>query len=330
MFVEPDRLDRSELLALLDRQWRLGATSIRYQPVGFGSHHYLAIGADDRRWFVNVDELSIGASDASERADRAFADLRRALRTTLQLRRIGLEFVHPPTPASDGELLARLDSFAVSVFEFVAGTAGEFGSERSRTDRRWILAALGRMHAASPEISSTLPRRDDLTVSRRTEFLHVMSELDRPWTGGPFAEPAREALSGRTSAIHQLFEQYDALASAVRSNRDPWVVTHGEPHPGNVLHPDVGTDLLIDWDTVAIGPPERDLWHLAPLDTDDLTTYLRAGGTRLPHPAAIRSYRLNWQLSEICSYAVDFRAAHADDANTRTAWAGFVEKLPRA
>ena len=38
-----------------------------------------------------------------------------------------------------------------------------------------------------------------------------------------------------------------------------WVVTHGEPHPVNVMQTDAGR-VLIDWDTVAIAPPERDLW----------------------------------------------------------------------
>ena len=38
-------------------------------------------------------------------------------------------------------------------------------------------------------------------------------------------------------------------------------MTHGEPHAGNVMRTDEGR-LLVDWDTVALAPPERDLWML--------------------------------------------------------------------
>ncbi len=38
-------------------------------------------------------------------------------------------------------------------------------------------------------------------------------------------------------------------------------VTRGEPHGGNIMR--VGRELLfIAWDTVALAPPERDLWML--------------------------------------------------------------------
>jgi spectinomycin phosphotransferase len=36
------------------------------------------------------------------------------------------------------------------------------------------------------------------------------------------------------------------------------VLTHGEPHPANLLSAG-GSLLLIDWDTVGLAPPERDL-----------------------------------------------------------------------
>src|SRR4029077_13351490 len=66
------------------------------------------------------------------------------------------------------------------------------------------------------------------------------------------------------------------------------VITHGEPHPGNIIRvapnadadglaaaddaaagatggagPASGAIMLIDWDTVGLAPPERDLWMAA-------------------------------------------------------------------
>jgi aminoglycoside phosphotransferase (APT) family kinase protein len=37
------------------------------------------------------------------------------------------------------------------------------------------------------------------------------------------------------------------------------VITHGEPHPGNLMVTDRGP-VLIGWDTVGLARPERDLW----------------------------------------------------------------------
>jgi aminoglycoside phosphotransferase (APT) family kinase protein len=61
-------------------------------------------------------------------------------------------------------------------------------------------------------------------------------------------------------------------ARSVRSDRDasvgaPWrVLTHGEPHGANVLLGEGGLS-LVDWDTVGIAEPERDLWF-AVIDED--------------------------------------------------------------
>jgi aminoglycoside phosphotransferase (APT) family kinase protein len=44
-----------------------------------------------------------------------------------------------------------------------------------------------------------------------------------------------------------------------RERGERGALTHGEPHPGNVIGTDDGW-LLVDWDTAAIAQPERDLW----------------------------------------------------------------------
>ncbi|MFG2077560.1 phosphotransferase family protein [Nonomuraea maritima] len=65
------------------------------------------------------------------------------------------------------------------------------------------------------------------------------------------------------------------------------VLTHGEPHPGNVLRAGSRT-LLVDWDTVGTAPPERDLWHVV-RDAGDLARYAAATG-RTPDPGMRRCF----------------------------------------
>ena len=74
------------------------------------------------------------------------------------------------------------------------------------------------------------------------------------------------------------------------------MITHGEPHAGNVLT--VGdADLLIDWDTVGLAAAERDLWFFAD-DHDGLQHYADATGHQ-PDPDALALYRMRWQFDDL-------------------------------
>ena len=60
-----------------------------------------------------------------------------------------------------------------------------------------------------------------------------------------------------------MLREYDSLAADVASLDDAWVVTHGEPHSGNFIASPDGAMHFVDWDTVRLGPRERDLAILA-------------------------------------------------------------------
>jgi len=324
MFEESPDIDRNDLRSSLNRVWGISVSSLSYQPVGFGTHHYLARDEDGRSWFVNVDDLEEKTWIAAE-TDLAFDGLQRSLRTALELRRAGLEFVHAPIEGSDGRVVDRLDDddYAVSVSAYIDGRSNEFGAYRSDDQRRRVLEMVGRMHATSALVPSDLPRRDSLTIPARTAFFDALGELATPWAGGRYSEPAREVVGEHADAIRRSFDRYDALARKVTAETGDWVVTHGEPHAGNILETPDGSLLLIDWDTAAIAPRERDLWHIRREDDDDWTAYGRAA-TKIDTDA-IELYRLWWALSEIAGYTEAFRSAHDDDANMRTAWRGFKE-----
>ena len=57
MYSAPPDLDRTALVGALRRHWGIDALSLDYLPVGFGSHHWEAVGADGSRWFVSADDL---------------------------------------------------------------------------------------------------------------------------------------------------------------------------------------------------------------------------------------------------------------------------------
>jgi uncharacterized protein len=77
--------------------------------------------------------------------------------------------------------------------------------------------------------------------------------------------------------------------------RSATVVTHGEPHPANVMLV-TGTLVLIDWDTVALAVPERDLWMVAPIGDDRFGRYEAVTGHMTDEEREImRRHAAYWQ-----------------------------------
>ena len=113
----------------------------------------------------------------------------------------------------------------------------------------------------------------------------------------------------------------DRHADLVR-DADPgrFVITHGEPHRANTVVTDAGV-VLVDWDTVRLGPPERDLWRMVGEDPAVVAAYERGTGTVLD-PDLLEAYRLGWDLADVASFVPVLRHAHVDDEDTRTAFAG--------
>lgn len=325
----PPDLVTERLESALADGWRLRAARMEYLPVGGGSHHWAVTGADGLRRFVTVDDLD--SKDWLGRTRETVSEeLGRALRTAAALRsQAGLAFVVAPDPTLDGEPLRRVDDrYTVSVFPFLAGHSYAFGPYQDESLRGQVLDMIAALHRATPAVRGLAPvhvpgftGRDDLDA--------FLLEPDRPWHGGPFSAGAHRLAAARAADIARLTAAFDRLADVTAPARADPVITHGEPHPGNVMR--VGTRLvLIDWDTVALAAPERDIALIAggPADVD---RYQQAAG-RAVDPAVIILYRLRWYLDDLSSAVQMFRNPHLDTPDTRKwrrALAPELDQLPR-
>ena len=115
--------------------------------------------------------------------------------------------------------------------------------------------------------------------------------------------------------LAELLTLADRLRADAEKHGGDWVVTHGEPHAANVMRTSEGR-VLLDWDTVALAPPERDLWMLVVgggAEAADL--YARATGTTV-NEAAIDFFRLTWDLKDLAEYLKVFRSPHQENADT--------------
>src|SRR5262249_58929057 len=100
----------------------------------------------------------------------------------------------------------------------------------------------------------------------------------------------REAMRAAAPALVDLLALADRLRADAEARGVRSVVTHGEPHSGNIVQTSDGP-VLVDWDTVALAPPERDLWMLT---GEGMEEHYGLGA----NAAALDYFRLSWDLKD--------------------------------
>jgi thiamine kinase-like enzyme len=317
VFTKPADLAEDALTGVLNDRWGFTASSLEYQAVGFGSHHWLATNAEGVRLFATVDDLTAKLRTVEDTTDAAFSRLGRAFATALSLGTdAGLAFVIAPIPTSDGQVLARLaDRYSLVIHSYIIGNpAGLNGEFINGSDRRAVLDMLSQLHNAH----AAKPLADDFVVPRMDALRSMLSEPCQTWGRGPYAERAHDLLRAHATDLEVLVTAYDELARRVASREDRLVITHGEPHAANVMR-STGGLVLVDWDTVLLAPPERDLWDMADDDESILDVYASTSGVEIDREA-LSLYRLWYDLAEIGSYLSLFRSPHGETADTDESW----------
>ncbi|MFI6865795.1 phosphotransferase family protein [Nocardia sp. NPDC050406] len=282
--------------------WLPEAADIAYLPWGFGAHHWRVTGGG-ATLFVTLDQLGPRHSAVSLEAAYAGA---------AALAAAGLDVVCAPLPARSGRFTVDVGAGALSVTPWLAGRSPSAEEASEPRHIREVVLALEALHRAAPPagLRSWAPRVG-------SEFAdELRARTAEPWTSGPMAEQARLAVAAHDNAIERWTARYLELAEVAFSQRDSWVPTHGEPHNDNqVMSPD-GLK-LVDWESLALAPPERDYADLVPAANDLLS----------PDPAMMELFALDWRLSEIAEYARWFAAPHDGTEDDRTALDGLYEEL---
>jgi len=311
----PADIRDSDVAAALARQWALTVQDMSYLPVGFGGYHWLAVDQAGSRWFVTISDL----------AASWLPDLPAAMQTAAWLAtEAGLEFVVAPVPTRAGQVVGTLDSLhALTLFPYLDAAPSRFEDPADDGDRAAIIDMLARLHTASPQ-GIRVPGQPLPLLAARQAIDQALASLSVPWNGGPYAEPGRDLLARYERPLRQAFARFDRLLDRVQKAGGPSVITHGEPHPGNLLRTRAGLS-LVDWDTTALARPERDLWWVISGD-QDAARYSRRTG-RTVNQDALALYRLRWDLNDISEFLSEIRGPHQRTADTLVSWAGLQETL---
>jgi spectinomycin phosphotransferase len=303
-----------DVAAALARQWAVPVQDLSYLPVGFGGYHWLAVDQAGSRWFVTVSDL----------AAPWVLDLPAAMQTAAWLAtEAGLEFVVAPVPTRAGQVVGSLDSrHALTLFPYIEATPSRSEEPIDDDYRAALIDMLAALHTANPE-GILVPSRP-LELATRSAIDQALASLGVPWNGGPFAEPGRDLLARYERPLRQAFARFDGLLHRVRQADGPYVITHGEPHPGNLLRTRAGL-CLVDWDMTALDRPERDLWWVISGDQDAARYTWRTGWTVSQDALAL--YRLRWGLDDLAEFLSEIRGPHQRTADTLVYWTGLQETL---
>jgi hypothetical protein len=306
-------LSDGDLEEVIERAWGVSVASLDYRPVGFGSHHWVATDTWGLYHFVTVDELS-AESRLGDEVSVLGLHLRRALAAAIDLHAFGCNFVVAPIATGAGDPLVTFDCYAVALFPFIEGRSFPFEEAFGEADREQILEVVAALHRV-PIAAIRPPATDGFTVP-------WLDQLDRSMhhsagTNGPHEAVASELLIDHQPEINRLIARFRALVDRYQKDPGPVVITHGEIHPGNLIATSKGW-VIVDWDTVLLAPPERDLWRLAQGGGSALCAYADATGTP-PDERIVDLYGIRWDLAEIASFAAQFRMPHQDTEDSRQA-----------
>lgn len=324
MLAPPRGLTEDALVALLAQGWGIEVAGLEYRAVGFGSHHWEVVEAGGARWFVTVDEPALRRVDERESAADAQVRLAAAVGAARALLNTGsrFEFVVAPVPSLDGQLLLNVgEGCCAAVYPLLEGESFPLGDYRDPDHRAAVLRMVIEVHTAPGAPGLGAPE-DDFRIPQRTELELGLAEGEGVVPQGPYSVPLARLLTTHQQALRRTLNKYDELVGAALAPEGVplhRVLTHGEPHAANTMLTLDGWRLL-DWDTAAFAPPERDLWDLDPGDGSLLRRYAKATGHQ-PRPGLLELYALRWDLTEVALSTADFRRAHAEDANSAKVWA---------
>lgn len=171
----------------------------------------------------------------------------------------GLPVVRPLDDA------VSLDGFVVTIWEHIDQ------AHHARIDYQQVGAAIARLHRID---TGWLPPRVRLAWCGQADWLQLESVYMRAAAAG--------VVDSHDLAV--LAREYEALADWQQQARtEPDVVCHGDVHPQNVLMRNDGQAVILDWDSLCLGPAA---WDHAPL----LTWEERWGGEAGTYEAFAAGY----------------------------------------
>ena len=240
--------DKTELLEHIKTTYTLPLQTLTFFPEGEDSYGYIAGAETGEKYFAKA---STSVPDTCLQV------------ASLLRHRCNIPGVVAPLETLNGALSIPWQDFRVSLFPFIEGKSRwdlwKVGKDFTDTELSQTGALLATIHGCPDTIAP-----DSLTVAKydlplRHELHTVLEAPEKITARNGYQKRLLEVIAQHRSEVLQTLERYDALGRSATAQQTPFVITHGDPTPGNLILDTENQLHLIDWDGVCLGPPEKDL-----------------------------------------------------------------------
>ena len=312
--------DKIELLQNLSAAYDLPLQSITFFPEGEDSYGYITVSETGKKYFVKA------STSVPNSCLQAASFLRH---------RCNISGVVAPLETKKSDLSVPWQHFRVSLFPFIEGKSRWDLWKAGKDFRDTQLSETGALLATIHNCQDTIAA-NHLTVAKydlpsRHELNTV---LEAPMKKGqPQNQYQKQLLDGLTahrSEILQAIERYDSLGRSAAARQTPFVITHGDPTPGNLILDTEERLHLIDWDGVCLGPPEKDLVSFTGERFEVvLERYLTERQDNISlHADIFGFYIYEWAINEIRDYGTKILFKNDDPTQNAYDWESLQDYLP--
>jgi len=320
MQINTSGLDPAQLARFIDDAYGLDGVSLAFQPKGEASYSYIATEASGGRWVIKAQEPARAAGLEARLSAVRYAAAEG-----------GMTEVVTPRLNRTGSCTSPYARYVISVYPFVDGETIE-PARQTDAYAVGLASLLAGFHRQGNRLPFSIPR-EDFNHPFEAPIRQALQTVAAP---GRLANPVQERLrdlllAQRANVLATLAAMRQTTEEVRRLDLD-WVLTHGDPNWSNILVTPAGEFRLLDWEDVALGPPERDLVFFSDRRTERfelfLRQYLAIGGPTRLHPAVFAFYAYRWTLQEIADYTTAILFRNVDPAEDEHSWAELQPYLP--
>ena len=318
-----NNFDKSELKVLINADYALDIEMLSFIPEGEDSYCYLATSRDGEKYFV-----------------KAYRDVpSKRLNLTLQLTvdlytRFNLSSVVSPLKTKSCKLSIPWENLEVAVFDFIEGKSRwdfwNAGEDLTNDDLCRLGVLIAELHKSTDLVKRESIPIEQFNLRLQSELVNVLAAAEKPEIfSNNHQKELLAALSAHKSEILRTFECFRNLQQSVRAINNSFVITHGDPSPGNIILDAENNLRFIDWDGIGFGPPEKDLVFFTGERFEPLlSSYLGRFGDCQLEIDIFAFYIYHWTLCEIADYGTRILYRNVDERQNEHDWESIQEYLP--
>ena len=311
--------DKTELLEHLRDAYALPLQSITFFPEGEDSYGYIVASETGRKYFAKAS-----TSVPNSRLQVA----------SLLKNRCNVSGVVAPLETQKGSLSVPWQDFQVALFPFIEGKSRwdlwKVGEDFTDTELCQTAALLATIHDCTDSVDLAYLPVAEYSLPLREELYEVLEAPQEIRPQNRYQQQLLGAIAQYRSEIFQTLERYDNLGCSAAAQQTPFVITHGDPTPGNLILDTENRLHLIDWDGVCLGPPEKDLVSFTGERFEIvLESYLAERQNRVTlHADIFGFYIYEWVINEIRDYGTKILFKNNDARQNAYDWESLQDYLP--